>query len=254
MWAPNCAEWMLAALGLLRAGGVLVPMNTRFKGGEAAYILRDAGVYDTRDGPRLPGPRFPGPTGRPGHRRPGPHRASARPGRGRRGRRRRGADHEAGCVPSGRRGRPSGRVGGAGRRGAARRCLGSHLHFGHHRTPQGRFGDARASLRTFGTWSSIVRLTAGDRYLVVNPFFHTFGYKAGILACLMAGATVVPGAGVRPSAVMTRIGAERISVLPGPPTLYQTLLSDPRRAEQDLSSLRLGGHRARPWYRSSWSR
>ncbi len=44
MWAPNCAEWMLAALGLLRAGAVLVPLNTRFKGGEAAYILRNAGA------------------------------------------------------------------------------------------------------------------------------------------------------------------------------------------------------------------
>jgi acyl-CoA synthetase (AMP-forming)/AMP-acid ligase II len=43
-----------------------------------------------------------------------------------------------------------------------------------------------------------------------------------------------------PAAVMARIGAERISVLPGPPTLYQTLLADPRRAEHDLSSLRLG--------------
>src|SRR6202044_1326702 len=37
-----------------------------------------------------------------------------------------------------------------------------------------------------------------------------------------------------------RIEAEHISVLPGPPTLYQTLLADPRRAEHDLSSLRLG--------------
>src|SRR5580692_5514957 len=44
MWAPNCAEWMLAALGALRTGAVLVPMNTRFKGAEAAYILRTAGV------------------------------------------------------------------------------------------------------------------------------------------------------------------------------------------------------------------
>ena len=44
IWAPNCAEWMLAALGLLRAGAVLVPLNTRFKGGEAAYIIRDAGA------------------------------------------------------------------------------------------------------------------------------------------------------------------------------------------------------------------
>ena len=44
MWAPNCAEWMLAALGALRAGAVLVPLNTRFKGAEAAYILRSSGA------------------------------------------------------------------------------------------------------------------------------------------------------------------------------------------------------------------
>ena len=58
--------------------------------------------------------------------------------------------------------------------------------------PKGAATTHAQSLRTFGTWSSIVGLGAGDRYLVVNPFFHTFGYKAGILACLMAGATVVP--------------------------------------------------------------
>ena len=44
IWAPNYAEWMLAALGALRAGAVLVPLNTRFKGGEAAYIVRNAGA------------------------------------------------------------------------------------------------------------------------------------------------------------------------------------------------------------------
>ena len=106
--------------------------------------------------------------------------------------------------------------------------------------PKGAAATHAQSLRTFGTWSSIVGLGAGDRYLVVNPFFHTFGYKAGILACLMAGATVVPEPVFDAAAVMARIGAERISVLPGPPTLYQTLLADPRRAEHDLSSLRLG--------------
>ena len=83
-------------------------------------------------------------------------------------------------------------------------------------------------------------LGAGDRYLVVNPFFHTFGYKAGILACLMAGATVVPEPVFDAAAVMARIRSERINVLPGPPTLYQTLLTDPRRTDYDLSSLRLG--------------
>jgi acyl-CoA synthetase (AMP-forming)/AMP-acid ligase II len=106
--------------------------------------------------------------------------------------------------------------------------------------PKGAVTTHAQSLRTFGTWSSIVGLTARDRYLVVNPFFHTFGYKAGILACVMAGATVVPEPVFDAKAVMRRIAAERITVLPGPPTLYHTLLSDPDRKTHDLSSLRLG--------------
>ena len=44
LWAPNCAEWVVAALGVLGAGAVLVTLNTRFKGGEAAYILRASGA------------------------------------------------------------------------------------------------------------------------------------------------------------------------------------------------------------------
>ena len=106
--------------------------------------------------------------------------------------------------------------------------------------PKGAMASHAQSLRTFGTWASIVGLREGDRYLVVNPFFHTFGYKAGLLACLMAGATVVPEPVFDVDRVLARIAAERITVLPGPPTLYQSLLDHPGRAGADLSSLRLG--------------
>ena len=44
IWAPNCAEWVVAALGAVGAGAVLVPLNTRFKGAEAAYMLRQSGA------------------------------------------------------------------------------------------------------------------------------------------------------------------------------------------------------------------
>src|ERR1700716_1247039 len=39
IWAPNSALWIVAALGLQRAGAVLVPINTRFLGEEAAFVL-----------------------------------------------------------------------------------------------------------------------------------------------------------------------------------------------------------------------
>ncbi len=44
IWAPNSAEWIIAAFGLLTAGGVLVPVNTRFKADEAADIISRSGA------------------------------------------------------------------------------------------------------------------------------------------------------------------------------------------------------------------
>jgi acyl-CoA synthetase (AMP-forming)/AMP-acid ligase II len=227
---------MLAALGVLRAGGVIVPLNTRFKGGEAAYILRNAGATTLVTVRGFLGFDYPAML--------------------------EGEDigplatvlllrDEAGDTNAGR----AVRLGdflaageevlqeATNKRAAAVQADDvSDLIFTSGTTghPKGAATTHAQSLRTFGTWASIVGLGAGDRYLIVNPFFHTFGYKAGILACLMAGATVVPEPVFDASAVMRRIESEHISVLPGPPTLYQTLLGDPQRGTHDLSSLRLG--------------
>ena len=235
MWAPNCAEWMLAALGALRAGAVLVPMNTRFKGSEAGYVLRASeatmlvtvrgflgidypALLDGEDTGALNRTvlvRDEGGTERADVIGLGAFLAAAE-----------GVDPAASAA----------RAAAIGPEDISDVIFTS----GTTGQPKGAATTHAQSLRTFGTWSSIVGLTSGDRYLVVNPFFHTFGYKAGILACLMSGATVVPEPVFDAARVMTRIPAERISVLPGPPTLYQTLLTEPRRAEHDLSSLRLG--------------
>jgi len=240
IWSPNSAEWMLAALGALRAGAVLVPLNTRFKGGEAAYILRNAGATMLVTVRGFLGVDYPALLA-----------AEETGGLGRVVVLRDEGDTEA-AGPAGVPlvGLPAFLAAGDGvspsetaaRAAAVRPDDVSDLIFTSGTTghPKGAATTHAQSLRTFGTWSSIVGLGSGDRYLVVNPFFHTFGYKAGILACLMAGATVVPEPVFDAAAVLTRIAAERITVLPGPPTLYQTLLADPRRSAYDLSSLRLG--------------
>jgi acyl-CoA synthetase (AMP-forming)/AMP-acid ligase II len=94
-------------------------------------------------------------------------------------------------------------------------------------------------LRAYADWADVVGLRAGDRYLIVNPFFHAFGYKAGIVASLVTGATILPHAVFDPAAVFERIPADRISMLPAPPALYQTLLHHPDLDKHDMSSLRL---------------
>jgi acyl-CoA synthetase (AMP-forming)/AMP-acid ligase II len=228
IWAPNCWEWIVVALAVHGAGGVLVPINTRFKGREAGYILERSGanllftvsVFLDTDYVQL-------------------LRAE-------------GVDVERIVILRGN--APSGTVSWAefilgsdqvsmadlNKRNAS---IGaddlSDIMFTSGTTgkPKGVMATHRQTLHVFEVWSRIVGLTEGDRYLIVNPFFHTFGYKAGFIACLMRGATIIPHAVFDVPAVLQRIRDERVSVLPGPPTLYQSILNVDDRG--DLSSLRL---------------
>jgi acyl-CoA synthetase (AMP-forming)/AMP-acid ligase II len=236
IWAPNVWEWVVSALGLQSAGGVLVPLNTRFKGREAAYILGKSrakalvtinGFLDSdyvgllRDAVDV---------------------TSELP------------DLETivvlrGDAPDGTRSwrdfvADGSAVGGAD---AEVRALAveptdlSDILFtsGTTGNPKGAMLTHEQSLRAYRDWSEVVGLHEHDRYLIVNPFFHAFGYKAGWLAALMMGATVLPQAVFDAEQVLARVPRDRVTVVPGPPTLYQTILNHPARSDHDLSSLRL---------------
>ena len=105
--------------------------------------------------------------------------------------------------------------------------------------PKGAVLGHGASVRTYLAWSELVGLRRGDRYLMVYPFFHTAGLKSGLLACVLRGATIVPHAVFDVVPVMERVASERITMLPGPPTVFQSILNHPDFASFDLSSLRL---------------
>jgi HIP---CoA ligase len=105
--------------------------------------------------------------------------------------------------------------------------------------PKGVLCTHAQALRAYTSWADVVGLRDDDRYLIVNPFFHAFGYKAGILACCISGATMVPLPVFDVPAVMATIAAERVTMVPGPPTLYQTILNHPDRSKLDASTLRL---------------
>src|SRR5262245_26947210 len=44
IWAPNTWEWAAAALACHSVGGIVIPLNTRFKGNEAVYVIGVAGA------------------------------------------------------------------------------------------------------------------------------------------------------------------------------------------------------------------
>ena len=236
LWAPNGWEWVLIALGTLGAGAALVPVSTRFTGPEALDVIGRSGARALfvagdflgvdRLGALLSAAADDG-------------GALDRLGLVVRLPQERDAFLQAGSLAEARR---RALLAEARRRaGAVRPGDVSDIMFTSGTTgrSKGAMTSHERSLGVARAWAGCARLGPGDRYLVVNPFFHTFGFKAGILACLVSGAALVPQAVFDAGEAMRLAEAERITVLPGAPTIYQMILDHPERADRDLSSLRL---------------
>jgi acyl-CoA synthetase (AMP-forming)/AMP-acid ligase II len=210
---------VVASFAIYAAGAVLVPVNTRFKGEEAGHILRKSGakllitvsaflgtdylaMLDGVAGLDALDERITldGPAWASFVSRAGPPLPSVSP------------DQVSDIIFT------------SGTTGA----------------PKGAMLTHEASVRTYRAWSERVGLRRGDRYLVVYPFFHTAGLKSGVLASVLRGATIVPHAVFDVPAVIRRVAEERISVLPGPPTVFQSIMNHPDLADFDLSTIRLG--------------
>ena len=97
--------------------------------------------------------------------------------------------------------------------------------------PKGAMMNHRQTLRMYEEWATLADLREGDRYLQINPYFHTFGLKAGLIASFLRGATMLPLAVFDIDAVVDLIERERVTMLPGPPTMYHSLLTVHRQGQ-----------------------
>ncbi|MFD6887207.1 FadD3 family acyl-CoA ligase [Streptomyces sp. NPDC059957] len=242
IWAPNSRRWITAALGAVGAGAVLVPVNTRYKPAEAADVIRRSGarVLFTERG--FLGTDY----ARDLHASGEDLGALAstvilRDGRGEHCAGDDGAGvsweaylHAGEAVPDAER---------AARAAAVRPGDLSDILYTSGTTgrSKGVMTTHGQTVRLYASWSGLVTLRPGDRYLLVNPFFHTFGYKAGVLACLLRGVTMLPEAVYDADRILHRMAAERVTCLMGPPTVFHGLIRHPARAAHDLSALRLAG-------------
>ncbi|KXP08626.1 fatty acid--CoA ligase [Tsukamurella pulmonis] len=223
--APNGHEWIEAALGAAYIGAVLVPVNTRYTGPEIVDLLARtrarafvvAGpflgvdrlelVVETAGG--LPDdivsvlrlPEWGGVAAR------GAQVTDA------------ALDDAAAAVAPG---DPSDIFFTSGTSGRSKGAMSTHAQ----------------TLANAANWAELVGVTDADRYLILSPFFHIFGFKAGILAALQSGAAIYPAQTFDVREAFELIQRERISVLPGVPTVHQMMLDHPDRAQYDLSSLR----------------
>lgn len=237
VWAPNVYQWIVAAIGAQSVGGVLVPMNTRYKSAEAAYIIQASGAKMLFTVGEFLGVDYPAML--QGQALPTIEKKVLLTGAA------------EGCESW-----DEFLAGGdavSAEEVAARECavgpddtLDILFTSGTTGNPKGVVTCHGQNIRTFENWSGTIGLRADDNYLIISPFFHSFGYKAGWLSAIICGARIVPVINFDLDLVMSLIEREKISMLPGPPTIYQSLLAHPGRSNYDLSSLRLSSTGAAP--------
>ncbi|MEU1180317.1 FadD3 family acyl-CoA ligase [Streptomyces sp. NPDC005820] len=231
--APNSAEWIVAALGIQGAGGIVVPLNTRFKAGEISYILRKSGAKALFAAASFLGTDYIAALKEADPALPALARTVSLLGpRGSAGLSweeflalGEGADVSAAHTAIDRIGPDD-----------VSDVMFTSGTTGH---PKGVILTHGQSLRAYGWMSEEYTFRASDTFLVVPPFFHCFGYKAGWLASFLHGVTVVPMAVFDAGRALEIIERERVSILLGPPTIFHDLLDHPDRAGRDLSALRV---------------
>ncbi len=212
---PNVPHFPIVYYGILRAGGVVVPMNVLLKEREVAFYLGDSGarlLFAWAD--------F-GEEARPGAEAAGAELIEVDPT---------GFAELVGAAPA----RPQ-LYGVADEdtavilytSGTTGKPKGAEL------THANLYGNAKTKLET------LIQLTTDDTILGALPLFHSFGQTSAMNAGLMAGArlTLLPRFdAAKALAIMTR---DRVSVFLGVPTMYTAMLAVPAGERPDTSSLRV---------------
>jgi HIP---CoA ligase len=231
IWAQNCWQWSVATLGIAAAGAVTVPINTRFRGREAAQLISDSRPVALFTTTGFLGADYPSML-----RAVAPEQASL-----------------AMIVMSGEvatgdlswsefvgRGTAVTEVEVLARLEAIGPDDVSDIMYTSGTTgfPKGVVQTHGNNLQAVTALGRALALVPGDRNLTLAPMFAQFGLRGGIYMDLVVGATTVVDAVFDAKRIVDLTEKERITVLPGPPTILATLLS-PLADGRDISSLRI---------------
>jgi len=231
IWAPNSRHWATIALGTHFAGGVVVPINTRFKSAEATHIIRSSavkmlfcvtdflGVSYLELLKRTPIAEYVDEI----------------------------VEIDGDAVPA------TITFDDFLTRSATvteSELTARYKSLGGDDLCQimftsGTTGSAKGAMlthasvcRSYTSWTKQVGLD-NDRYLAVNPFSHTLGLNAGILGCLMTGSTIIVQPAFNAQSVLRLTAEEQITVLTGTPTMFHTILNTNNLDKWNIASLRL---------------
>jgi long-chain acyl-CoA synthetase len=219
---PNIPQFLISYFGILKAGGIVVPLNVLLKAPEVAYHLSDSGarVLITWEGILAEAAKGAEAAGLDqvyavGHAADSPgavpferllavavpdyEMAARQP-----------TDTAVIVYTSGTTGRPKG-------------AELTHLQL---------YMNADIPGRLFG-------VRPDDIVITVLPLFHVFGLSSILNICVRFGCTMSLVPRFTPAAVLTAVQRDRITIFEGVPTMFADMLSYPDLDSYDLSSLRI---------------
>ena len=244
VWAPNCAEWVVAQFATARVGLILVSINpayrtselehvlnkvdcaalitaTRFKSSNYLEMLRSLAPELDRGDVLLHSERLP--TLR--------HVITL------------GPESFSGCrsfehvCELGDRAQPEPLIEAAA---SVRPGDAVNIQFtsGTTGSPKGATLSHKNLLNNGYFVGAATGVMSGSRVCIPVPLYHCFGMVMGNLACITRGATMVyPSQSFEPLAVLEAVARERCDILYGVPTMFIAALNHPEFARFDLSSL-----------------
>lgn len=235
LYMPNYPEWVVAFFGIARMGGVVVPMNTRYKNKEVDYIMNNSeatGLIMTSDFlgidyvkvldelrgkiPNLSNVVVLGDTISEGMR---PFEDVLELGKDHINdeelKKIRGSIEEDDTVfilyTSGTTGEPKG-------------AMLTNLNIAKNAEQV----------------AQVMHQNVDDVTLIVVPFFHCFGCVIGISACVSASSGMVPMPSFDPDLALTYMDLFDISIVHGVPTMFITYLETLKKKDFRLNSVRTG--------------
>lgn len=244
LWLNNSDDWIFISFAVQKIGAVLVPINTRFRSRDLAYVLAqsDSSFLITHDrsgpvdyaalvseavdlaasGDQVSDPRFP--------------------------RLRRvilvGATPQAGTVDWASLAAPAAKVSAEDLAARARVVDPAGTAFIMYTS--GTTGFPKGVVRTHELIGNVeeraalMAITADDTILNYLPLFHAFGLSEGAWMSLVTGARQVVTTGFDPDESLDLIEKERISVIHGFEAHMKGLAEAQEARPRDLSSLRTG--------------
>ena len=212
---PNVPYFALAYYGVLRAGGVVVPMNVLLKGREVSFYLEDPGAklmfawHDFAEAAQT------------GADQAGADVISVKPGEFEKLLADAEADHDLADVS-----------------GDDTAVI--LYTSGTTGTPKGA-ELTHANLKTNAevTADTLAQTTEEDVILGALPLFHSFGQTCGLNASMYKGACLSLIPRFEPAKALEIIERDKITIFQGVPTMYVALLNLPDDQMKDVSCLRL---------------